>query len=176
VDFDEDVLAIFDAAARACPNDIDAAAERAEAELRRREDFASLVAELVRRAVREAIHRARHEMTRAAKGRAYGGPAKVLAASAAVEAVCASWYDNYCIGRRTLGDLLGEELEPLACDEEARARGCADNARLLRWLREKVKDGQRVRDAVPERKAMAMFHRISREQERQPPAAAAAGH
>jgi hypothetical protein len=169
--YDDDLLTIFDESAKKWPHDIDAAVAHALAAVKNHECYAAWVDELVARAVREAVHRARHEMTRVAKSSAgdYGGPAKVTGTGRAVLAVYASWYDTFCIGNRTLGDLLGEELDTLASDEDGRARGHAMNARMARWLRAprkdgtpRVRDGQRVREAVPEATARRAWENIRR--------------
>lgn len=56
---------------------------------------------------------------------------------------------NMMMGGKTLGDLTGAEVKAIAEVETEKARGHTQNAELARWLGDRVKDKQTVREAVP---------------------------
>lgn len=153
--------AVREATARHMGSVSDAIAE-AVANVRLLDDFEGYVTVLVDQAIQELVYEARGRLTVAvARSATYVGPAKVNPlASAAVNRVAASVY-NHAIGGSRLGDLSGEELDAIAETETAIASGHQFNAALCRWCRTQgVKDGQRVRDVIPEGKLKAAYNRL----------------
>lgn len=119
---------------------------------------------LVRQAVTQMVYDVRHRVNteiRSATG-GYGGPAKVTA-GAAVGRVARSLY-TYMIAGKTLGNLLGEELSPIADAERSRASGHLFNARLCESLSLLVTKGKTVRDCVGERKLRQVFDALSQDE------------
>ena len=116
--------------------------------------------ELETRALRSMIHDCRHQLMvqmRRAHG-AYGQAAKVgLSTGAANRIAEAMLLDSYSINGYILGNIPGEELESLARGEQAKAEGCAFNARLCSKLSSLVPKGKLVRDVVTEKKLRKLF-------------------
>lgn len=137
-------------AVHAHPDDVDAQTEAAQAAVRGLPDFRAHVAAIVDAAVVEAVYDARSAINKDAKKSVYSGPAKVeIGASAMINAVSRSvTLFDLNIGGKTLGDMTGADLLPVAESERSRANGILANAELLTRLRGRVKDDQRVRDAV----------------------------
>jgi hypothetical protein len=132
--------------------DVTEAIARARLAVRGMDGYATFVTQLVDAAVQGIVYDLRHQDNiRIRKARNdYGAPAKVEVGKSPIVRAVTSAYE-YRIGGNVLGNLLGEELVPLAEQEEGLAAGHAVNARLLRELRTRVKNGQRVRDAVSEK-------------------------
>lgn len=158
MDFPEAVLALVREAEAKNPNDIDEAVETAAKKIRKLPEFDSLVDAFVTRAVRELIHDARHNETRLIKKEAgsYDAIPKVSSVGDAVNRAAMSVY-LYRIAGRTLGDLLGSELEAIAKNENEIAEGHLFNARLMDRLRKMVPEDKRVREAVKESRLNALF-------------------
>ncbi len=158
---------VHEMVAKACkehPADISAACLKVERDLRNDDNFDSLVDSLIAEAVQAMVYNRRHAENVAIKKEtgAYGGGTKTnVAGSTTINRICKSVY-YYNIGAKTLGLLFGEELLGLADTEESIAAGHQFNASLLRELRKMVKDGQRVQDAVKEKKLRELFCKLGR--------------
>ena len=163
--YPDEVLRIARDASRKYPDDIDTATNVAEREVRRLDCFADLVDQLVRSTVRALICDYRHHdnrILRKARGQ-YGGPAKVVSGdSKAVQQIAMTVYEHRIAGM-TLGNLLGEQLLPIANSEATRADGHKFNAILCRKLSVLVDAQERVRDVVPESKLVEIFRAAQRE-------------
>lgn len=147
------------------PGDPPAAIEAAKKLIRSLPEFPDLAAEFFHRTVQELVYAQRHriagDIKRAAGG--YGQPSKVAADSPAIRGVYESVY-QYRMGGTVLGDIMGENLADIAEGEEEKARGHQFNARLARYcIDQGVKDGQSVREVIPEKKLRMAFDRIQKE-------------
>lgn len=159
MNFPADCITIADKAITKHGDDITAAINLAETQIRKMKEFPELVDSLVRGAVQELVYQRRHVANTAARkaAGAYGQAAKVVTgASEAVQEVARSLYGYYIAGR-TLGSVLGSELEEIADSETAVAAGHSFNARLCRKLAQIVPVDKTVREAVSERKLKALF-------------------
>jgi hypothetical protein len=163
MEYPDNVLRIAERAAKQHPDDITKAVDCAERDVRALPEFREIVAVLVRGAVQGLVYEARHQTNRSIRREAgeYGGPAKVSGASDAVNTVYKSVYD-YCIGRTTLGRVLGKELPGIAESERAIAEGHVFNAELCEALSRMVPEERAVKDAVPEKKLRGLFRRLQR--------------
>jgi hypothetical protein len=139
-------------------DDIPSAVDAAEAGVRRHPEFPDVVDTLVRDAIQGAVYAARGLSNRELKSETcYGGPAKVrVGDSESIGRVYQSVFDYY-IGSRTLGDLLGSELEDVEVNETEKAAGHMFNARLAAELRKVVPADKRVREAVSQKKLEKLF-------------------
>ena len=141
-------------------DDIEAAVSGALRRVKRLSDYDDFATTLVAEAVRERVYDARHAMNtqlRRSNG-AYAKPATVTAGKA-VQAVATSLY-GYMIDGRTLGSLVGEELDAIAGDQEAKANGYRFNAQLLRKLAPMVAEDKSVRQCVTEAKLKRLFREL----------------
>lgn len=173
--FSEEVVKIVRDASRKYPSDIKTAAEQALREIQKLGDFKGMVDLFMFYAVRCLVHEARCRVNQDIKDSCrvtaatatvdgYRGRAKVdRLQSQTLEMVYESTY-NYCIGRTTLGEVLGADLPGLRSSEEAKASGHQFNSALLRWLEsKKIPAVARVRDVVPEPQLRGAFERLQRE-------------
>lgn len=151
MDFPEAVLNVVRESEAKHPDDIDRAVKLASQRIRKLPEFAEVVDAFVDRAIRELIHDARHNETCRIRKDAgvYSATPKVNAASQAANRVALSVY-LYRIAGRTLGDLLGSELDAIAENEAQIAEGHLFNSRLAVRLKRVVPADKRVRDAVKE--------------------------
>ncbi len=159
---DDQILEIIQKRANAHPNDIEASVQLAVREIRRLKNFDSLIERILTVAVRRMIHDFRsteNRRIRKANGD-YGGPAKVKPSGGTAE--IAQSVFAYFIAGMTLGQIRGEQLEEIAAGEAARAEGHDFNARLCRRLRNVVKDGQTVQQAVSETKLKRIFQQVQK--------------
>lgn len=167
MNFPESVLNVAKLAAQKHADDVSAAVDEAERQIRRLPEFGDLVAALVRQAVQTLVYNERHRSNvrmRAEAGE-YGRPAKVnVGASAAVNAVIESLY-LYRIAGTTLGLVRGADLAGIAASENAQANGHIFNARLCSELSALVPAEKAVQDAVSERKLRSIFDKIRRQGE-----------
>lgn len=154
------VAVVRDANARH-PADAAAAVKEAAERVRRHGDYAEWADALAYRAVMEMVHAERHAGTVAAKraAGAYGGGAKVAGGDALLDAH-RSFFDAFAIGGTCLGDLTADVMGGLEAAEREKARGCLENAELLRWLRPRMKNGRKVRECVKEADVMKEFRHI----------------
>lgn len=174
MDFSSEVYDIIAEAFQQHPNDINACADAAEQAIRAMEGFEDMVALHISRSVKHLVYdyRGRINMNLRRQTGEYGQPAKVDPASPAVRQVYAeSWY-LYCIGRKTLGELLGSELPDVVTGERTKAEGHLFNVALLEYLAQRVPDDKRVRDVFSERQ----LARLAKKLQRGPELQAAAQH
>jgi hypothetical protein len=153
----EEILKVVAAVVAKHPNSIDDAVDAALSKLAKSPAWESWTANLVYGGLRRIIQDYRHYQNgiiRSANGD-YGGPAKVTAGQAANDV--ASDVYGYFIGGRTLGTLLGSELDDIGTSEAARAEGHQFNARLCAVLKPLVPDDKAVREAVKESKLRKIF-------------------
>lgn len=112
---------------------------------------------LVMNAIRAMVHDVRHNDN--VKMRRECGTwttiPKSTMASIPADVMISVW--GYNIAGRTLGTILGEELDQIAQDEAARADGHNFNARLCRKLKSLVPTGKTVKQAVSEAKMRKLF-------------------
>lgn len=149
--FPPEVIAVVRTVTTGTP-DAKKAVKKAVSAVRAMPDFRQMIDRLVNQAVADLVHDLRHQDNRRIKNAAkvYDvRPAVDPLQSDVVQAVVSPY--DFRIAGQTLGDLRGRDLIPLAETEEARARGHAENAALLRDLRPRVRDDQTVREAVSER-------------------------
>jgi hypothetical protein len=141
-------------------DDIDAAVDAVLKRGRRLPEYPTFADGLIRNSIRHMIHDVRHAMNTAMKkaNGQYGGPAIVTAGSATA-AVARSVY-SYMIAGKSLGSILGEELEKIAADEESRASGHQFNAKLCRALAPLVKPEKTVRECVREARLRKVFEAV----------------
>lgn len=162
----EIVLTIVQEETEANLNNISEATGKAEERIRALPEFnGQIVNSLITDQVRELVYRARHDLATETKRQAgyYGGPAKINRASPSVNGVYHRAYLNYCIGGKTLGDILGKELEAIIVGEKERSNGHLFNSELAAWCKAQgVGDEQRVRDKISEKKIKGFFERRKR--------------
>lgn len=144
----EDLNRIAREEAHENPNSIDEAVDATLVRLRELPTFDDMVNEMVRAGVRSVIEHFRHMANKAARRAAgcYGGRAKVRA-GLAVNKVSLDYY-GYYIGGRTLGKIMGEELDELGAAEAARAKGSLFNSALCTFLSPLVPEGKNVEECV----------------------------
>lgn len=161
----EPVIRTVERIASQHPNDILTAVEESVAEVKRLPDYKKYVNDLVRDAIQDQVYACRHASNVSMKKQngEYGGQHKVNGASVAVERIYESHY-NYRIAGKTLGEIIGNEIESLIETEQAIASGHKFNAALLCWVRSQgVSGDKKVKDVVSERKLAANFDRIRKE-------------
>lgn len=163
MEFPESVNEVIRDACRKFPSDITRAHAYASRLIRKLDEFDDLVNTLVEHAILGLVHQRRHHENVQIKNDTgkYSSKAKVLGMSEEVNSVCKSVY-LYNIGARTLGMLEGQELEPIADNEDAIADGHHFNANLCRRLRRLVGDGVKVKEAVSEKKLRALFNELQK--------------
>ena len=107
--------------------------------------------------VRGILNDMRHTINTAIKKEhgMYGGPAKVVPGEATARVALSCL--GYMIAGKTLGNVLGEELEGIAQDEAAVAKGHQFNVKLCRKLKPLVADDKTVGQCLNERKLKAVF-------------------
>jgi hypothetical protein len=143
------------------PSDMEAAIDEAARSVRAIGDD-TIDAFLWRRGLAEQVYDLRHSQNRDLRGSFMPSDPKVIAGNSETTSrvgLALAEYDKRIAGY-TLGDLLGEQLIPLAETEDAIAAGHKENATLLRMLRPMVKDGKSVRECVSVRKLRAVFVRL----------------
>jgi hypothetical protein len=157
------VTEIIDRVSGEHPDDIPAAVEAAEREIRELPDYDDVVGALLRSAVREAVYDARHKVNVAVKRRAgyYGQPSTPREGER-----LRSVYDNvfaYHIAGTTLGELRGIDLGTVAEQERAISAGHLFNAELLEWCASHGVTGERrVREVISEDLLRRAFRRLWR--------------
>src|SRR5262245_33949839 len=131
MEYPDSILRAVEDAVKQHPDDVPQAINCAERSVRKTPDYPTVVDELIRDAVSQLVYRARHAINVRLKNAAgaYNQKTKVNGASAAVQKVCEDFY-AYTIGQKTLGNLLGSELDGIARSESAIASGHRFNARL----------------------------------------------
>lgn len=147
---------IAEQAAREHMDDLNLAKELAEKKCRALPDFAVLAELLMMRGLHELIHEARSKVAREVRraGRNEDGSQvelplpKVQRGATSALADAYEQYFSYPVAGRTLGNLLGEELEELAAAEFKKGDGFYFRGRLLQSLVGKVSKGKTVREAV----------------------------
>ncbi len=163
----EAVRGAVSAAVRANMGDVTEAKKAALVAVRALDEYETFVGELVEAAVGGMVHDLRHNLNAslAAQMRA-GNPAQAvpgakvnMLASAAVGQVYKSVY-THAIAGRTLGDLTADDLTKLRDDEANRAKGHQFNADLCDWCLKRVKDGQTVKEAIPEKDLERAYKRL----------------
>ncbi len=125
--------------------------------------YKRMVGDLVGRAIREIVYDMRHDANVKIKNECgeYFNETKVdIGNSDAVNRVEMSFY-LYRIAGTSLGDLLGEQLIPLAQIEDNRASGHIFNARLLRLAAERVSPKSSVKSQITEDQLREIFNLAS---------------
>lgn len=156
-DFNNESMDIARKASAKHPEDVTAAAKLAMRTARQRDWYAEFAEERELRYWRELIHDVRHAENvklRRSSGE-YGGPAKVTVGPV-VARVARSVYLHKIDGR-TLGGILGSELDLIAGGELARSNGHLFNVALCRTLRPLVADDKSVQECVPEKKLQKIY-------------------
>ncbi len=170
--FPEPVLVAVKVATAANPGDISKATQEAEIAIRKLYTDKQLGEIFITSAIQELVYERRHQDNRDIKRAigAYDSTRKVKQEeSQAVQRVFESVYE-YRIAGTILGDLLGEQLLPIADSEEAIANGHMANGTLLRKLRPMVRNGCKVRDEVSVRKLVNVFKQVKLESVGEPAA------
>lgn len=160
MDYPDSLKEIVKECAAANPSDIGKAVDSAFNRWRKCDEYEEWTESMIRGQLRNMIHGSRHttnvQILRDLNS--YGGPAKVGLGSGLVNRVAAmSVLDSYCIGGRSLGDIMGGELKAIASDQQEKAAGYSRNARLCLMLATLVPDDKRVRDAVTEAKVRKLI-------------------
>lgn len=163
----EAVRGAVSAAVRANMGDVTAAKAAALVAVRALDEYPQYVDELVQAAVGGMVHDLRHSLnvSLAAQMRA-GNPAQgvpgakvVMLGAASVGQVYKSVY-GHAIAGRTLGDLTADDLTKLRDDEAKRAKGHQFNSDLCDWCLKRVKPGQTVKEAIPEKDLERAYNRF----------------
>ena len=161
-DFPDWLIEITDRASDNHPDDIPAATDQAFREAKRHPEFETVIEGLMRESIRDLINDARHKVNCLIKrqtGYFDKIKPKVTGVSEAVLEVNRSVYD-YRINGKTLGNVMGCELDAIINNESAMMQGHQFKFELARWLKPHVPDDKSVRESVPERKLRANFRRI----------------
>lgn len=147
------ITAVINGVVGKYPGNLARQKKTAKASIRRLPEYDDYVEGLVDQAVELLVYNCRHISNCAQKRSCgeYGQAARVLVAGSDSVRKAHSMY-NYNIAGRTLGMLLGEELDALAETQFAAGNGCHVNARLLWGLAEIVPASKRVMDVVGEGK------------------------
>ncbi len=163
MNFPQSVLKIVAKAAKVHEDDVDKAVDAAVAKIRALAEYEEIVDQLVRRAIRDLIHDARHQTTKTIKRESgYKIKTKISVGRSQTVARVETEIYGLCIAGRTLGVLLGSELESAASTEEAIGNGHLVNATLLRKLRPLVADGCCVRECVPASRIRVILRNIQK--------------
>lgn len=159
------ILDIVKKAADEHPDAIERALELALREIQSLPGYSTFIDQLVRRAVRGAIHEYRHQMNVKMKRaeKIYGGAPKVKHGTSKGVGEAYRFGYNYFIAGRTIGSMLGRDLEDIARDERGRAIGHMFNARLCEELCRHVKPEQTVREVVSENRLRLIAARVDEE-------------
>lgn len=165
--FPDSVIKAVQAAAETHGDDIPTAVQTAEDAVRALPEFDTLTSSLIHKAVQELVYEYRRMVNQGMRRGEWGqqeSQPSARDASGAVEEVYRSCFD-YFIGRKTLGVILGKELEGIAAKERATSDGHLFNAALCEELRGMVKDEQTVKDAVSETKLRRLFKKLKKKRE-----------
>ena len=130
------------------PDSIDDCLVEADKNIRQLSCYSEFVEELVTNAIRELVYDERHRINWKIRAGTYKCTPKVLMGDS--EGIAEVHWNEYsfCIAGRSLGSILGSELEDIALTEESQARGHTANATLCRNLMKLVRPNQTVREAV----------------------------
>lgn len=166
MEFPESILSKCREASRKHANDIPKAIEEAERNIRALPEFREWAGSLITQAISDLVYAARHTDNQAIKRRngSYGGQAKVNpAASSEVKRLYDDLY-QYRIGGRTLGDLKGSELKPIADHERSIAANHTLNALLLESLIKEpgFDEDKPVRDFVKPQRLKTIYQRCEK--------------
>lgn len=131
--------------------------------------FPALVDDMIRVAVQDYVFRVRHENNRAMRkqsrnesGRCRRRKATQADASRTVQRMCRY---NLFIDGHTLGDLRGEQLQPLADRQREQIAGLQFHVELLERLAKIVPPDRTVRQAVPLAKLNRIWKEIEKKQD-----------
>jgi hypothetical protein len=162
MEFPQSVIKITQRCAAKFPDDIDAAVDLADKQVRNLPDFKSFEAELVREAIRARVHDERHITNRQIKNDtgAYSNQSKIDLAGAVNDAYASVYL--YSIAGKSLGSVMGNELEKIAADEKELMEGHRFNVMLTTWLATLVPEDKTVRESVPEDKLRRGFERLQK--------------
>lgn len=160
-----EALNIIDEMAAKYDDDINKAVKYAEKKIRNLDTFEEDQRSLVTSGIRDLVHDARHKYNRIVKtetrqNKPKGRPNQVnVLGSKDVIDIGNKWM-RYCVGRRTLGDLLGKELPALANSERELSNGHQFNANLLETLIPLVKDDKKVSECITPKKLESIVNRL----------------
>lgn len=164
VDFPDNVIAIVKEICKKYGCDIRKSTDASVKKIQALPNYHQLIDSLVYNAVRQLVYDQREAFNSEIRSRkeygAYAGKPSGAAASINQIHKSINDYYEYKIGGTNLGDLLGEELIPLAESCEETANGHLFNAKILRDLRPFVNDGCTVRESVKPRKIKSIFDGI----------------
>jgi hypothetical protein len=163
--FPDSILQIAKEAAQRHGDDVGSAVDEALGLIKATPEYESIIDKMVRVAVADMVYKARHDSNKIIKKKAgeYGTEQKVKSGSTkAIQESYGSVY-NYYLGGRTLGNLMGSDLDKIAKAEEAVAEGHMFNVRLCRRLSALVPKDKLVREVVGEKKLRVLFQELGNE-------------
>ena len=148
--YSESILAAARHAVEQHPGDIQEAVDCAEKLIRALPEFRLQIDLFVRSSVQDLVYRSRslsNAKVRMGCADHAGRPKVIVGHSQGVKDAYAEYY-GYFVAGKTLGNILGEELLPLADAEQGTGEGFLYRARLLRLLSPLVAKGKTVRQCV----------------------------
>lgn len=165
VDFPDNVLELVKAACQKHKCDITKSTTEALRKVQSLPNYHQLIEGLVYNALRQIVYTQREQLNTELRAASKDYGAYAGKPSGAAESInqlhrnLSDFYD-YKVGGKDLGDVIGEELIPLAEKLEATAEGHLFTAQILRDLRPLVRDGRSVREAVKPKKLKSIFEGI----------------
>lgn len=160
--YSETILEAAKLATEQHPEDISQAVDCAEKRIRELPEFQAHIDAFVRQSVQELVYRFRCQSNaEVRRGYAVPRPKVIVGQSKTVNGAYAEYYGFHVAGR-TLGSVMGKELEAIADSEQRTGDGYHFRARLARLLCEIVPADKTVRQSVNGKKLMAIFERAEK--------------
>lgn len=146
------------------PSDRKKAVEWLFTQVTQHEEYETIVNDLIKNCLQELIYDARHKRDTAMKyDEGYYRSKPNTTYGTAADPVYKMIYE-YRINGTTLGDVIvGEESMSIAAKERAIANGHMFNVKLMDWITQNGREGEAVRDCIPEKKLRARFKAIWKE-------------